>query len=132
MCPPSGLPVAEDPSVLDVDPCSELVGEPESIGGAERLQILEDVRWGLVVVSDPEVEGDLQHALNRFRRDPRDRGDRRLDAQRTGYPMGGWTFVMVYPVAPRIVPILRTSARSFSFSCSASVPGPTRVAPSIP
>src|SRR5919108_1318249 len=104
--PPSGLSVADDPAVLYVDPRSELVREPEAIGGAERLQIVEDVRRWLVMVSHPQGEGHLQHALDRLRRDPGNRGDRRLDAQRTGYPMGGWTLVMSYPVAVRIVPIL--------------------------
>jgi hypothetical protein len=65
----------DDPPVLDLDPCPELVAEPESVSGAKRLEVFQDLRRWLVVVGHAEIEGHLEHPADGLRGDPPDRRD---------------------------------------------------------
>src|SRR5207247_8638231 len=68
------IPLVDDPAVLDVDERPQLVGFPEAIGLAERLEVVDLCRWRLVVVGDAKFEWDLRQALDGLGRDPGDRG----------------------------------------------------------
>ncbi len=75
--PRPSFPKATIFSVLHLDPGLELVRLAEAVGVAQPLELpaAEVGRRRLVVVADPELEGDLGHALDRLRGDPRDGGD---------------------------------------------------------
>ncbi len=67
----AGMAVADDAAVLDLDPGAQLVGEPEAVGGLERLQVLEHLGGRGVVVGDAEAERQLgPGAFHRPERDP--------------------------------------------------------------
>src|SRR5437588_1519654 len=77
-----GLAVADDATVVDLDPGLQEVRLAETILVLEPRQVAggEPVGRRLVVVADPELERHLRHPFDRLRRDPRDRGDGFLDA----------------------------------------------------
>ena len=59
----------------------EPVGQPESVGCLEFVQVTEHVRWRRIVVCDAEKpECQAVEPLSRSLRDPGQRGDRRTDA----------------------------------------------------
>ncbi len=66
----AGVAVVDDAAVLDLDPGPQLVGEPEAVGGLERLQVLQHLRGRRVVVGDAEAERQL--GLGAFHRPERD------------------------------------------------------------
>src|SRR5215218_9352243 len=77
----AGVAVVDDAAVLDLDPGPQLVGEPEAVGLLEGLEVLQDVGRWRVVVGDAEAERQLgPGAFHRPERNPRQRGDRRLNA----------------------------------------------------
>jgi hypothetical protein len=69
--------VVDHPAILDLDPSLEVVGLTEPVGIAQTLEIalLQTVRRRIIVATDAELEGDLRHALDRFRGNPGDCGD---------------------------------------------------------
>jgi hypothetical protein len=71
---------SDDSAVVDLDPRPELVREPEPVGRAEGLEIVDPVRRRFVVVGHPEVEGELHGAAHRLGRDPGERHDLPFDA----------------------------------------------------
>ncbi len=76
----AGVAVVDDLVVDDVDPGPQLVREPELVTRLEDGEVLDLVRRRVVVVGDPHGERELRRPADRLGRDPRDRGDRRLDA----------------------------------------------------
>src|SRR5215212_12113243 len=75
------MAVVDDAAVRDLDPGSQVVGEPEAVGLLEGLEVLEDVGRWRVVMGDAEAERQLgPGAFHRPERNPRQRGDRRLNA----------------------------------------------------
>jgi len=74
--PATGLPVADDVAVDDLDPRRQLVGEAEPIRGLQCLERLDVIRGRIVVVGEAHFEWDLGDPLDSLGWDPRDRRDR--------------------------------------------------------
>ena len=72
------VPVPDDLAVFDFDPGPEVIGLAEAVFVAQAREIAgsDPVGRRLVVVADPELEGDLGHALDCLRGDPGDGGYR--------------------------------------------------------
>ena len=60
----------DDAAVLDVDECTELVRLAEAVIPAPGVEIVEHVRWRLVVVGEARLERQLGESLDRLGRDP--------------------------------------------------------------
>ena len=54
--PPAVAEVDDAPRVVGVDPSAQHVREAEAIGGAQRLEVLDDFGRRLVVVGHPRIE----------------------------------------------------------------------------
>jgi hypothetical protein len=52
----TGVSGIDDPTLLHVDPRSELVGESESVGCPQRLDILDVVGQWIVIVPDSQID----------------------------------------------------------------------------
>ena len=77
----AGLTRVNDASVFHLDPGLEPVGQPESVGRLQFVQVAEDIGWRRIVVRDVEKpECQAMEPLSRSLRDPGQRGDRRTDA----------------------------------------------------
>src|SRR4029079_18150913 len=72
------MPVPDDLAVLDLDPGPEVICLAETVFVAQPRESAgsDPVGGWLVVVADPELEGDLGHALDCLRGDPGNGGDR--------------------------------------------------------
>ncbi len=73
---------AHDPPVLDLDERAQLVRLAEPVARPEILEAVQPVGRRVIVVGDPELEGDLRRPGDRLRRDPGHRGDGRLETLR--------------------------------------------------
>jgi hypothetical protein len=60
-----------DLAVVDLDPGVQLVGEPDGIGGQQRVDVGQLIGRGLVVVGDAQPERQAECPFNRGGRDPR-------------------------------------------------------------
>jgi hypothetical protein len=69
-----------DPAVFDLDERAQLVRLAKAVARAQRLEVVQVVRWRLVVVRDAQFERDLGRAGDGLGRDPRHRDDGRLEA----------------------------------------------------
>jgi len=70
--PAAAVPGIDDLSVADLDPSFEAIREPEPVGVAQRVEILDHVGRRIVVVRESHLEDGLVHSRDRFRRDPRE------------------------------------------------------------
>ncbi len=63
--------VGEHPAIVaEIGPDAKDIGEPEPVGAAQRLQVVDVSGGRFVVVGDPGVEHRAGVPLDRFRRDP--------------------------------------------------------------
>jgi hypothetical protein len=58
-------------AVLHVDPCVQLVSEPDGVDGRQGLNVGQYVGRRLIVVGDALAERQAEHSLDRGGRDPR-------------------------------------------------------------
>ncbi len=63
-------PVTHDPTVVDLDPCTEGVRERERVRGQERVEIIDPVGGREVEPHEPELERETRGALDRLSRHP--------------------------------------------------------------
>jgi hypothetical protein len=73
------LAVVDDAAAPDVDPGAKLVRGAEGTARPQTLEIPDRVRGRVVVPVEPEREGDGRKPGDGFGRNPRERGDGRLD-----------------------------------------------------
>lgn len=64
-------PLGDDLAGLDLDPAVKLVGEPDGVGGKQRLDVRQLIRRRLVVVGDAHAERQAERSLDRGGRYPR-------------------------------------------------------------
>ena len=76
----AALAGVHDAAVLHLDPGLEPVGEPEPVVGGQLVEVAEHLGWWRIEVGDAEPERQAVEPLHRSQRDPRQRGDRGLDA----------------------------------------------------
>src|SRR5204862_4830013 len=74
------MTMADDATTVDIDPGAELVDESNRPGANQRRNVGELLAGGVVVVHRTDIERQAHNAGDRFRRNPRDRSDGRLDA----------------------------------------------------
>ncbi len=65
-----------DAAVGDLDPRTQLVGEPEPIRHTHRLEVVDVVGEWVVVVAESEIDRDTERTRHGLGWDPRDGRDR--------------------------------------------------------
>src|SRR5205823_8993418 len=74
------IAIHDDAPTLDSDPGAEFVNESNRPGAHQRRNVSELLAGRVVVVHRTDIERQAHNAGDRFRRNPRDRSDGRLDA----------------------------------------------------